>query len=59
MFLLVFLFLLLVVTPFVLGFFEHGSEWVLYPQMYLGRYLLYMPGLGYKVKMWIHKLTSK
>ena len=59
MFLLVFLFLLLVVVPFISGFFANSSQWVLYPSTYLNMYLIYMVQLGNKVKMWIHKKTRK
>lgn len=50
---MIFVILMLVVFPFVLGFFQRGPEWLMYPGMYWGRYLLWVSSFGVNVRWYL------
>lgn len=48
--------LFFVVIPFILGAFDHGSEWLMRPSMYINLWLLRMSSAGYSFKLFLLKL---
>lgn len=53
--LLLVLFVVFVVIPFICGFFDRGYEWVMYPSKYLTMYLFSVVKIGDKVKSFFSK----
>jgi hypothetical protein len=56
MLIIIILFILLVIIPFVCGFFDRGPEWLMRPSMYLNIWLLKMANFGFKVKSYLRNL---